>query len=263
MTLYLIKGYLDVAATTLADAQSLYTAMLDPSDATNAATIDRVMGKIETLVQSDTGEPITVVSIDDAAGTISSWITDGSTTLALGLGDPDPNGNALYASTLSFTISGSSRTATLALNTTLLTAAVGRGRFNQPAAFTLQLQKTTSGVTETVALLSVRIAPSVLNANPTENAAPSYVTTTAARAGYVINLGAVTSITGGGATTLDGQAAGSTSFPVGCIVLTSDSSIGRHWKLIGSYISATNLASGLVKPTNSDATINPVHWKLI
>ena len=129
MTIYLIKGYLGYAATTLADAQALLTALANPALATNQAAIDRITDKLETLVQGDTGEPIVLSSIDDTAGTYSAWITDASTTLALGLGDPDPSGNTLYASTLSSTISGNTRLATLALNTTALAAAVNRGRF--------------------------------------------------------------------------------------------------------------------------------------
>jgi hypothetical protein len=91
----------------------------------------------------------------------------------------------------------------------------------------------------------------------------TYVTTPVARAGYVINLSGVTSLTGGGATTLDGQLAGSASFPVGSIVLTSDGNIARHWRLLGTYLAATDLALGKIKPTNSDATLNPCYWQLI
>lgn len=183
MTLYLIKGYLDVAATTLADAQSLYTAMLDPSDATNAATIDRVMGKIETLVQSDTGEPITVVSIDDAAGTISSWITDDATSVELGLGDPDINNNALYAAITTLTISGSSRIGTLALNTTAMACAVSRGR-SPGLPFTLQLRKTVGGATETMCLLAVQVRAGVLTQAATNLAPDTYLTEAQTAATY-------------------------------------------------------------------------------
>lgn len=264
MILYLVKGYLDLAATTLADAQALLTALANPALAANQATIDRITGKLETLVQGDTGEPLVLSSIDDTSGTYSSWVTDASTTLAIGLGDPDPNGNTLYASTLSSTISGNTRLATLALNTTALAAAVNRGRMLRPAPFTLQIRTTTAGVTETRGLITLRIAAPVFSSStPTDLTPTTYVTTPAARAGYVINLSAVTSLTGGGATTLDGQDAGSASYPVGSIVLTSDGNVARTWRLLGTYIAATDLALGLVKPTNSDATLNPVHWKLI
>jgi hypothetical protein len=264
MTIYLVKGYLDVAAVSWADAKLLLAALNDPATETNAYAISRICGKLETLTQGDTGEPLTISSIDDTDGTYSSWVTDASTTLAIAVGDPDPNGGTLYASTLSSTISGNTRLSTLALNTTALAAACNRGRMARPAPFTLHIRSTTSGVTETRCLLPIQIAPPVFGPTATEALTPeTYVTTPAARAGYVINLSAVTSLTGGGATTLDGQAAGTAPYPVGCIVLTSDGDIGRHWKLKGTNIAATDLALGLVKPTNSDATLNPVHWKLI
>lgn len=263
MILYLVKGYLDLAATTLADAQALLTALANPALAANQAIIDKVTGKLETLVQGDTGEPLVLSSIDDTSGTYSSWVTDASTTLALGLGDPDPNGGTLYASTLSSTISGNTRLATLALNTTALAAACNRGRMARPAPFTLQIRTTTAGVTETRGLITLRIAAPVFAGTAQDLTPLSYVATSAARAGYVINLSGVTSLTGGGATTLDGQEAGGTNYPVGCIAVTSDGNVGRSWKLLGTYLAATDLALGKIKPTNSDATLNPVYWQLI
>lgn len=268
MTIYLVKGYLDVAATSLADAQALLGALADPADSDNAAIIDKVLGKLETLVQSDTGEPLTISSIDDVAGTYSSWVTDASTTLIAALGDPDTNNNSVYASTLSFAIVSSTRTGTLALNTTNLANAVQRGRCTgpnglQPSWFTLQLQKTTNGVTETVAMLRVRVLPAIATSTPLGLDEPSYVATTTARAGYLINLSGVTSLTGGGATTLDGQDAGSDSFPVGCIACTSDSvaTAGvRFWKLVSGTLAATDLTLFKVKPTNY-TTSAPVYWQ--
>lgn len=79
----------------------------------------------------------------------------------------------------------------------------------------------------------------------------------------VLNVSAVTAATGGGSTALDGLDAGSTSYPVGCIVMTSYDDVGRHWKLKGSYIAATDLDLGKVKPTNSDSLLNPVHWQTV
>lgn len=267
MTIYLVKGYLDVAATSLADAQSLYTALLDLSDSDNVATLNRVTAKLETLVQSDSAEPVVISSIDDAAGTVSSWVTDASVTLAVGLGDADPNNSFAYASSLSWPIVGSTRSGTLALNTTNLRAALSgsptyRGRLGAAGARTFCLQVRTSAG-ETKALLDLLVRPGVLASSPTDLDATSYLTTAAARASLVLNLSGVTSITGGGATALDGQDAGSTTFPVGCVAVTSDSNIGRSWRLLGTYLAATDLTLGKVKPTNSDATLNAVHWQLI
>ena len=265
MTIYLVKGYLDVAAASLADAQALFAALADPADSDNQATIDRVTGKLEALVQSDTGEPLVISSIDDALGTISSWVTDGSTTLVAGLGDPDTNQSYLYASTLGFSIAGSTRVGSLALNTAELTQALAyRGGTLRP--FTLQLRKTTAGVTETVGYLLVQVKRGVITGSPASLTAATYVETTTARAGYVINGSGITSLTGGGAAALDGLDAGSATYPVGCMIALTETVSGgpdieRRFKLKGTYVAASDVDTGVVKPTNSDATLNPCHWK--
>lgn len=163
MNLYLVTGYLDVAATTLADAQALLAALADPSIAANAATIDRVTDKVETLVQADSGEPITLVSIDDTTGAVSSWITDGSTTVAAGLGYPDATTTLTYAGPAALSVSGNTRTGTLALNTAALRDALYRAE-RLPACLVLHVRKTVGGVTETVALLPITVRPGVLSA---------------------------------------------------------------------------------------------------
>ncbi len=160
MLLYLVKGYLDVAATSLADAQALLAALADPSDATNAAAIDRVVAKLPTLVQSDTGEPLTISSIDDTGGTISSWVTDGSTTVTVALGDTDPSQSFLYASATGLTVSGSTRVGTLDLDIAALARAVSLA--GPRPAFSLQVRKTTSGIAQTMALLRVQVLPGVI-----------------------------------------------------------------------------------------------------
>lgn len=186
MTIYLVKGFLDVAATTLADAQSLYTALLDLSDADNVATLNRVTAKLESLTQADTGEPITLSSVDDAAGTISSWVTDPSTSVAIALGDPDINNNSIYANTTVDTIGASTRTGTLDLNTTPMAAAVSRGGGALRARrFTLQIRKTTSGVTETMGLLGILVFPTVVSATPTDLDPTTYLTRAAAFAAFL------------------------------------------------------------------------------
>lgn len=174
MTLYLLKGYLDVAATSLSDAQALFTALGDPSTSANIAAIERITGKVESLVQSDSGEPLVLSSIDSAAGTISSWVTDASTTVAFAVGDPDPSNSFQYANANVSTISGNTRIGTIALNGAALKAALS-GSYTYRSAlaargpganreFYAQVQKTTSGVTKTVALLPVQVEPGVIAA---------------------------------------------------------------------------------------------------
>lgn len=270
MTIYLLKDYPENAATSSSDATTLLSALANQATTANATAIANVESKFGALVAGDTGEPLIISSIDDTAGNVSSWVTDASTTLTVGLGDPDTNNNSLYASTLSFSIVGNTRTGTLALNTNEMLAAVNRGRFVSrcvglaPSTLTLHIQKTTNGATETVGMLRVRVIPPVIGGTPVELSRDTYPTTAAIRAGYIINLSGVTSLTGGGATTLDGQDAGSTQFPVGCVAVTSDSvaSTGfRFWKLVAGTLAATDLATLKVKPTNYNATTNAVYWQ--
>ena len=181
MILYLLKGYVDMAATSLADAKLLLAALDDPADKTNAYAISRIMGKIEQLVQGDSSEPITLSSIDDTTGTISSWVTDSAVTVSLGLGDPGASNAALYASTASLSISGSTRVGTLALNTIPLRAAVSGVYGNPPRKlswpFTLQVQGATVGLTETKAMISLRVRAGVVSGTPVDLTATSYITT--------------------------------------------------------------------------------------
>jgi hypothetical protein len=273
MTIYLVKGWVDQAATSLADAQTLLTALADPLDPDNAYSIATVSSKLETLIQGDSGEPLVISSIDDTNGNISSWVTDTSTTLAVGLGFADPRSSFAFASTNALSISGNTRLGTLALNTATLSAVLA-GQFSYRSAalpvtpdgsarMILQIVRTTSGATETVGRIPITVKAGVLSSTPTTQTGDTYISYAAARAGYLINLSGVTSLTGGGATTLDGQEAGGSAFPVGCIVATSDSNVGRLWRLIGTNIAATDLPNGKVKPTNSDATLNPCYWQLI
>lgn len=267
MTIYLLKGFLDVAATSLTDAQALFTAMGDPSTAANIATIGRVMSKLDTLVQSDSGEPLVLSSIDDAAGTISSWVTDNGTTLAVGLGDPDPSTTFLYASTSSFAISGNTRTGTLALNTSRLQAALS-GSYAYRAAlanrtpalinkFYFQVQKTTASVTKTLALLPIMVSPGILTA-----AASTSVTTPTLTAGCVTPIPGITSLTGGGTTALNGLVTGASANPsivTGATVLLSYGRVGQTWQLIDGT-DADAPSAGVVRPADYNASTNARIW---
>lgn len=183
-TIYLVKGSLDAAATSLADAQTLFSALANPATAANAAAIDRITGKFESLVQSDTAEPLVISSIDDAAGTISSWVTDSGTSVSVGLGDADSSGAYTYAATYDLSISGNTRTGTLALNTTALQNALsGVGtlpdrlrRTGSLVRFVLQIRTSSAGNTETKALLPFSVAPGVLSATATDLNPQTYYT---------------------------------------------------------------------------------------
>ncbi len=191
MQIYLVKGYLDVAATTLADAKLLIAALANPSTPANAATIANVTAKLETLVQSDTGEPMTVSSIDDAAGTISSWVTDVDTAVALGLGNANAGGTGTLAQILEMDVAGSTRTGILELNTIQLTQAMqmlGCGcspRSARQGFFTLQIRRTDTDGGETMALLQVTVAVGVLSVTPSPMPVDSYLTAAEIAALYV------------------------------------------------------------------------------
>lgn len=188
MTIYLVKGYLDYAATTLADAQLLLAALADQSDSDNLATIDRVTAKLETLVVADSAVPLVISSVDDAAGTISSWVADATSTLAFAIGDADPAQSHRYASAnVSAITGGNTRTGSIVLNTSNLVSAL-QGSFGQPnrgygTRFTGHIQKTNaSGFTTSYGLIPITVKPGVFSGTPTDIEAATvsaYVTSAA------------------------------------------------------------------------------------
>jgi hypothetical protein len=162
LNLYLINGRLDVAATSLADARALIVAIADPAIPANAAAVDRITGKIETLVCGDTGAPLEITSIDDAAGTISDWVTDPTQTVKIVIGDADPSGSRSYAATSNLAIVGNARTGTIDLATPALAAAIS-GAFGRPPRgvsqrFVAHVRRTeANGHSETLAMISIQI----------------------------------------------------------------------------------------------------------
>ena len=266
MNLYFYTGAKGYAATTSTDLALLVTALADPSTTANAAAIARITGKIGELVAADTGVALNLYFSDDGT-TYTAWSTSSATTLIVGLGDQSHDRADTVASTTSFTISGNARVGTLSLNTAEMNTRIQEARslhyYNDSIQLTLHVRRSTGGATESVALLPLTVHAAVLADTPEDLEATSYVTTATARAGFVHNESGVTSLTGGGAAALDGIIAGSDSYPVGCVLFLSAGDVGRSVILKGSYIAATDLAEGLIKPLNSDETLNPVHWKII
>jgi hypothetical protein len=159
--LYFYSKRKDLAATSLADLQLLIAALDDESDPDNAATIARVTGKVESFVQSDSGEPLNLYFYDDAS-TVASFVSDAGTTLTTALGYRDPLTTQQFESTSSSTINAGPpayRSVTLALNSSELSDALYR---NERRQFYLHVRKTTSSVTETVALLPVCVKAGVI-----------------------------------------------------------------------------------------------------
>lgn len=165
LTLYFLKGYLDVAAVNTSDLATLAAALANPLDETNATALANVTSKVGSLTQGDTGFPLTLYFYDDAT-TVSSWVANANVTLAVGLGDPDVNGSFAFASLASLT--GSPRTGNLDLSGQNLKSALG-GWYGFPTrnargggdTMVLHARKTTAGVTETVARLPVQVIPTV------------------------------------------------------------------------------------------------------
>lgn len=261
MDLYFLKNFPSYAATTAADLASLATALADPTTSANLTTINKVTGKIKALTQADTGEPLNLYFYDDGS-TVSSWATNPLATLAVGLGDADPHLGDTYASTTSFSISGNARVGTLALNTTALRDRLS-GSINdhrrllhrQPSAgFILHVRKTSGGVTETMGRITITVNAGVLS-----QAVADYTFQPSVMVGAVVPLNDVTSLTGGGSTTLDGQVTANGAILTGTVVLLSYGRVGQFWKLIAGT-DAESVATGVVRPDDYHASTNARIW---
>lgn len=165
MDLYLYSKRLDLAATSLADLQLLVPALADELDPTNAATIARIQAKLPALVQSDVAEPVRIYSYDDAGVTLSSWITDAAVTVTVGLGAANAQTNGNY-STATAAISGSSRLASLVMNTQALADAL-TGR--RAANLVLQVRQAPANGGETVLWLPLQVLPGVIGSPTNED----------------------------------------------------------------------------------------------
>lgn len=274
MDLYFYTGRLDLAATSLTDLQALIAALADQTTTTNAATIDRVTGKVGPLIQSDSGEALNLYFYSSTS-TVASWVSDTATTLALGLGYADANTSwALSSTTQTSIVSGppAYRTATLALNTTRLRDELAKfvdvyGRARDLPPIFLQIRKTTAGVSETVARLRIQVQPGVLTTSPSDDSASTAIDTTTLLASAVLNKSGLTSLTGGGSTALDGLSTApgaNPRHPVGCVVLLSYGLISQLWKLVsGTDAEDPSSYPAIVRPDDYDATTNPVVWKQI
>jgi hypothetical protein len=78
----------------------------------------------------------------------------------------------------------------------------------------------------------------------------------------VINLPAITGLTGGGATNLDGLVTADGRYPLNTVVALSYDLLLQHWKLVSSS-SITDAPNGIVRPTDYATTTNELCWKKI
>lgn len=201
--------------------------------AVDAVATRTVLNEIQQLTLGNS-EPLTLTFCDDDGAT-PSWVTDSSTGLAVGLGLPDVDGGQLFTSTTAFSISGSTRVGTLNLNTTALRNAIYNyqdcNRYG--AFFKLEVRKiSATGSVQTIALLSVWVASRVLTLSPTENSA--------AQPFGIVPLPSISSLTGGGATALDGI--DDTLLPTGYTVLLSYNRLPQFWQIM-TGTDATNVSA--------------------
>lgn len=174
------------------------TINVDVLDKTSSAVVsasDRTeLEELQLLVLGNI-EPLTLRFCDDDGAT-PSWVTDSTTTLSVGIGNPDVDGAQLFTSTNIFTIVGSTRVGALSLSTATLRTAVYNAlqcRRGSIASFTLEIRKTApTGAIETLALLLVRIASKVLTDNPDENGQGLLVTAKVGTSTVAIDAESVT-----------------------------------------------------------------------
>lgn len=167
-TYVLLKGFPEYAAANIADAQNLFTALLDPDTEANALAIGKYTGRLPPLCVADTSVPLVIDSIDDAAGTRSSWVTNATASLAFAIGDADPALSHRYASANVSNISSNTRVGNIVLATSNLVSAL-QGSFGYPirgtsTQFTAHIQQTDAlGFTQTYGLLPLTVNPGVFS----------------------------------------------------------------------------------------------------
>lgn len=84
----------------------------------------------------------------------------------------------------------------------------------------------------------------------------------AAVSASVINLPAITGLTGGGSTNLDGLVTADGRYPVGTIVVLSYDLLMQSWKLVSSN-SLEDSVNGIVRPDDYAISTNELCWKKI
>lgn len=256
MELYIFTGSPDLSsacATTEADLALLIAAIADPGETSNLATLGRIAGTIPALALGDS-EPLTL-HFYSSAGTYADWAADISYGVTVGLGLPDPLAGELYTATTSFTVSGSSRVGRLSLDTLALRDAVQAALGQRPrqagGTFVLHVRYSTpGGYPRTLALQSVFVAARVLSSDPIE-------VTDAPTVG-VVPVPAITSLTGGGATALDGY--DDTDLPTGFTILLSYGRVGQTWQIFAGTDATDVSATPAIVRVSTYGALNQRVW---
>jgi hypothetical protein len=229
------------------------TINVDALDKTTSAVVsadDRTaLSELQLLVLGNI-EPL-VLSFCDSDGGTPAWVTDSSTGLAVGLGNPDVDGAQAYASTSTFGISGTTRTGSISLNSAALRTAVYNARICAPkkfALFTLEIRKTTAaGLVETLGILPVYVATKVLTTNPDNQSVPLPY--------GIVPRPDITALTGGLATQLDGIDDLNPSLPTGYTILLSYGRVPQTWQIFaGTDATNVNATPAIVRVKNYSAS---------
>lgn len=190
---------------------------------------------------------------------------DATYSLTASLGAVTTDGSLSYVSTSSFTPITGGWSGRMSLDTSDLIAAVGNAPGCQPSSafgnsaprgkyLVLQLQVTDpSGFTDTYALLQIFVEWRVVVTPSTDTNSTTY------QLGAVHPRRDITSLTGGGATALDGQATAYGALPTGYTVLLSYGRVGQTWQLIAGT-DAEDPSNGIVRPDDYNASSNARIW---
>lgn len=229
---------------------------------TNSAALD----DLGNLVLGDS-EPLTVKFTTGPAA--PAFAGDSTYGMAVSIGGVTPDGSCDYVTTSAFTPISGGWTGRLALNTTSLIAAVQTlGGWLSPQYavmppnmagprggwLTLQIQvRNPSGYVYTYALAQVFIEWRVVPDNAADTDSNEWL------ADCVHPRRDITSLTGGGATSLDGQATAFGALPVGYTGLLSYGRVGQTWQLIAGT-DAEAPTAGVVRPDDFDLSSNALIW---
>ncbi len=228
-----------------------------------SVTDSTVLEDVGNLLLGDS-EPLIVKFTSGSSA--PSFAGDATYSLTVAIGVVTSDGSRDYVSTTSFSTVSGGWSGRLSLTTTDLISAVnvlgGNSRNCQmPGAWlTLQIRVTNpSGNIVTYALLRVFIAWPVVSSTPSDTSTTAYLTLAAFLTGAVHPRPDITALTGGGATSLDGQTTAASTLPTGYTVLLSYGRVGQTWQLIAGT-DAESPSTGVVRPDDYDASTNARIW---
>lgn len=210
------------------------------------------------LVLGD-AEPLTLKFTTGSAA--AAFSGDSTYSLAVALGELTSSGVSNLSSTTAFTAVSGGWTGRLALDTTALVNHVHAAhRRGQPGALLyLQVRVTDpSGYPVTYALVPVMVLFRVLPGAAVDSTIV-YLTLAQLQALFPQIRADIASLTGGGATALDGIATASGAMATGAIVLLGYGRAAQLWQLVAGT-DAEDPSAGVVRPDDYHASTNARIW---